>query len=361
MNRSARGRGKGPLLALLLCVALGAGEDPLEAPRALTDFAQVKTRNAVDANAKLSLLVRGFFAPPEEGGLGMTYDNSYTRTIQEGFRDRKANCFTLTAMYIACCRSLGVDARYAESQRISHWRRVGHTTRYERHLVAMMPHGPMGQARVADFLPEVTVGAHSLLPISGQRALAMFHSNRAVELMGTASPEEALAAARASVEADPAYGGGWNVQGVVQRDQGLEREAEASFRQAMTLDATDGIPCGNLELLLQSQGRKEEARALAELALETRKKNPFFHAFLAQEALEGGQWEEAERGVNQALKRLPREPEFLLLKARISLAQGRPEVALKALEQARKWAVPEDQPRWNAKMALLKASKDGTL
>jgi tetratricopeptide (TPR) repeat protein len=341
------------LFALLLCAVLGAGEDPLEAPKALTDFAQAQTRSAVDANTKLSLIVRGFFAPADQGGLGMTYDNSYTRTVHEGFRDRKANCFTLTAMYIACCRSLGVEARYAESQRISHWRRVGGTTRYERHLVAMVPQGPLGQARVADFLPELSLGAHSLLPISPQRALAMFHSNRAVELMGSAR-EEALAEARASVEADPAYGGGWNVQGVVQRDQGLEREAEASFRQAMALDPTDGIPCGNLELLLQSQGREEEARVCAALALEGRKKNPFFHAFLAQEALDEGHWEEAERSVDQALKRLPRELEFLLLKARICLAQGREKAAIKALKQAQKWAIPEDQPRWNAKLAMIK-------
>jgi len=167
--------------------------NPLEAPQELMDFASRVTSYAVDSRAKLQHLARGFFAPESEGGLGITYDNSYTRTIQEGYRDRKANCFTLTAMYIACCRNIGVEARYAESLRISHWRRVGSAIRYERHLVAMMKNGAHEEARVADFLPELTQGSHHLVPITSRRALALFHSNRAVELMNSEQLEEALA------------------------------------------------------------------------------------------------------------------------------------------------------------------------
>jgi len=346
------------LLALLLSATLVAAEDPFEAPSELTDFASRQTLAALNSRAKLHCLVKAFFAPVAEGGLGITYDNSYTRTVREGYRDRKANCFTLTAMYIACCRSIGVDAQYAESLRIRHWSRVGSTIRYEHHFVAMMGHGAFGDARVADFLPVVTRGVHNLLPVNNQRALAIFHSNRAAELVGSGRLEEALEAASTSVEADPAHGGGWNVLGVAQRELGLEKEAEASFRKAMALDTRDGIPCGNLELLLRAQGREQEAQACRDSALEIRKKDPYFNAFLAQEAFEANQWEEAESRLDKALNILPHEPEFFLLQARIHLAQGREKDAVKALEQARKWTLPADQPRWNAKLALLKGTQD---
>jgi Flp pilus assembly protein TadD len=345
------------LLSLLLAATLFAGEDPFETPQELKDFATRQTSNLVDSRGKLDHLVKGFFAPTEEGGLGMTYDNSYTRTVREGYRDRKANCFTLTAMYISCCRSVGVEAQYARSLRLSHWRRDGDVIRNERHMVAMVPEGPPGHARVADFLPEVAQGIHHLMPITDQRALALFRSNRAIELMGSARAAEALATAKASVEGDPLHGGGWNVLGVLQRELGLVKEAEASFRRAMAMDAADGIPCGNLEILLRAQGRDREAQACREMALESRKRDPYFNAFLAQEALAESRWKEAEKRVAMALEILPHEPEFFLLQARINLAQGQARAAVKALEQARKWAVPDDQPRWNAKLTLLKGSQ----
>lgn len=343
------------IFALLFTAGLMANEDPFETPPALLDFALRKTDHIVGQQAKLVWLVQAFFAPVDEGGLGISYDNSYTRTVQEGYRDRKANCFTLTAMYIECCRRIGVDARYAESLRVSHWRRVGGTIRHERHIVAMLGHSVTGETRVADFLPTVTRGGlHKLVPVTHQRALSLFYSNRAAELMDAVRSEDALQAARRSVEVDPTHSTGWNVLGVVQRWQGAEVEAEASFRKAMAVNPTDGHPYGNLEDLLRTQGRVEEAAACRESAMEIRKKDPYFNAFLAQEALDSGQLEEADRRVRMALRVLPREPEFYLLKARISLAEGQEKAALKALETARKWTIPADWPRWDAKLALLK-------
>lgn len=339
---------------LLISMTLAAMEDPLEAPEELKAFAQQQTRATSDARAKLGRLVKAFFAPVEEGGLGMTYDNSYTRTVREGYRDRKANCFTMTAMYIACGQVIGVNAQFAESLRISHWRRAGATILYERHFVAVMGFESIGTARVADFLPEVRQGAQSLLLVPRRQALAMFHSNRAVELLNASRLEEALATARASVEVDPSHGGGWNVLGVVQQELGRVKEAEASFTKAMSLNTRDGIPCGNLENLLLTQGREQEAQVVRNRAMAARRKNPYFNAFLAQEALAAAQWDEAERRMKVALDILPHEPEFLLLLARICLAQGREKAAVKALELARKWAIPQDQPRWDAKLALLK-------
>jgi Tfp pilus assembly protein PilF len=340
---------------LLLAAFLVGGEDPFEAPPELLTFARRQTINSFDSRIKLDSIAKSFFAPVEEGGLGMVYDNSYTRTVREGYQDRRANCFTLTAMYIACCRAVGVEAHYAESLRISHWRRVGNTIRYERHFVALMGYGTLSTSRVADFLPEVSQGAHNLVMVTQERALAIFHSNRAIELLNAGQTEAALAAARTSVKVDPTHGGGWNILGVVQRDQGMDQAAEASFRQAMALDSKDGIPCGNLELLLRAQGRDQEAADCREQAMNIRKKDPYFNAFLAGEALEACHWEEAEKRVKAALSILPHEPEFFLLQARINLAQGQQKAAVKSLEQAQKWAIPEDQPRWNAKLALLKS------
>ena len=83
---------------LLVAALLAAGEDPFEAPPGLKEFSRQHTLNHQSVSGKVGALLRAFFAPPEEGGLGITYDNAYTRTPIEAWRDRKANCLTLTAL-----------------------------------------------------------------------------------------------------------------------------------------------------------------------------------------------------------------------------------------------------------------------
>jgi len=346
------------MLPLLLCAALlGAGEDPFEAPPDLQTFVRRHTIGHQGVTGKVSALLKAFFAPPEEGGLGITYDNAYTRTPKEAWRDRKANCLTLTALYVTACKTIGLDARYGESLRISRWRRVGSTVRYERHVVAVVPTGTIGQDLVADFLPEVRRESQLIAFLEPKRVLALFHSNRAVELLADARSDEALKSAHQSIEVDPNLGVGWNILGVVQRNQGLEAEAEQSFLRAIQADPKDGAPCGNLENLLRAQGRESEAHAYREKGLEVRKRDPFFNAFLAEEAFLESQWEEAGKRIKQAIRLLPHEPDFYLIQARISLAQGQKKDAIKSLEKARKWAMPEMQARFDTKLALLKGEK----
>lgn len=342
------------LLALSL---LSAGEDPLEAPPELALFARQHTIGQQGVRAKVAALLKAFFALPEEGGLGITYDNAYTRTPTEAWRDRKANCLSLTALYVEACRSIGLEARYGESLRISRWRRVGTTVRYERHVVAVVPAGTIGQELVADFLPEIRRDFQLIAQLEPKRVTALFHSNRAVELLAEEHKDEALKSAHRSIEVDPALGVGWNILGVVQRAQGLDEEAEASFRKALDVDPRDGAPCGNLENLLRAQGRVAEAQVFRDRGLEIRKRDPFFNAFLAEEALDDNDLEEAESRIKQAIKLLNREPEFFLIQARICLARGETKDAIKALEKARKWSLPEAQARFDSKLALLKSLK----
>ncbi len=342
---------------LLSTLLLSAGEDPFEAPKELQVFARQHTLSQMSVTAKVGALLRAFFSAPEDGGLGITYDNTYTRTPIETWRDRKANCLSLTALCVAACRSLGLEARYGESLRISRWRRVGTTIRYERHIVAVVPTGAIGQEIVADFLPEVRRNPQLVVPLEPRRVLALYYSNRAVELLDEGNQDEARLAALRSIQVDPKLGVGWNIQGVVQRAQGQDAEAERSFLRAIEADPRDGAPCGNLENLLKAQGRDSEAQVYRDRGLEVRKKDPFFNAFLAEEALADSHFEEADKRIKQAIRLLPQDPDFHLIHARVCLARGKPKEAIKALEQARKWALPEMQARLDSKLALLKGDK----
>ncbi|HJU84008.1 MAG TPA: tetratricopeptide repeat protein [Holophagaceae bacterium] len=357
-------------LVPLFCAALGLAQapgdkvastplpvaetGPFALPQEVKEFVQHTTLSQYSTQAKLRALMEAVFRSPEEGGLGMTYDNSRTRTVAEVWRDRKANCLSLTAFYVASCRAVGIPALYADSVGVNRWSRKGSLICFERHVVAVVPMPPVDNL-VADFVPQLQRGVHHLDLLPENRVLALFHSNRAVELLQEHDPTAALEEAKCSLKVDEKSGVGWNILGVVQRDLGLETDAEASFLKALDLDAKDGAACGNLETLMQDTNRPELAAHYRDLGMKLRAKDPYFHAFLALEAYHGGNMESARDEVKAAIKLLPYEPDFYVLLAQLQVAKGEKDDAIKTLERAKRWSIPAERQRLDSKLALLQS------
>ena len=335
--------------------ALGGIQDPLASNPEIQQFARKATGLQLTNKGKLQALLSAIFRSEAEGGLGMVYDNGYTRTVEEVWRDRKANCLSLTAFYIAACDSVGIRAQYAEALNTNRWRRVGSVVRYERHVVALVPL-PSVEDVVADVLPQLRrrMGVYHVSPLPVERVRALFFANRAVELLGEGDSEAALEQANIAVRTDPVMSVGWNILGVVVKSKGQREEAERAFRRALQCDGRDSSAIGNMEALLREQGRLEEAVRYRVLGEDVRKKDPFFHGFLAEEALEKGDFAEAQRRIKMALKLLPRESEFFLTQARLNIMLGKPEAAVKDLEEAQRWAVPAERERYDGKLAAIK-------
>ena len=346
-----------PVVVFLAGPLLWGQEDPLTAPPELQAFARRMAMAAPSNRGKLQAILAGIFRPVEDGGLGMVYDNSRTRTVTEVWQERKANCISLTALYVSACRSVGLETHYAEPLNTNRWRRVGSVIRFERHVVALAPLPPLEDA-VADFLPQLRrrVGSYLVTPLSESRFRALFFSNKAVESLEQGLLDLALEESRHSVQVDPTSAVGWNIQGVVRKELGQMDEAERCFRKAIALDPKDGTSVGNMEMLARSQDRLEEAARFRKLGLELRKKDPYFHAFLAGEAITAGKWEEALQEIRAAIKLQPYDPEFFLLQARVQLQQGEIGAATRSLEQARRWALPGERERFDSKLAAIKRS-----
>ncbi len=342
---------------LLLGTVLFGQEDPLASSPEIQAWARRTTMHYQGSKQKLQGLLDAIFYPVSEGGvgLGMVYDNSRTRTVDEVWKERRANCLSLTAFFVAACKAAGVEARYAEPMNTNRWRRSGNLVRLERHVVTLAPMPPLDDA-VADFLPQLRkrMGSYIVTIMSEARFRALYHSNRAVELLDQGMKEEALAQAKQAVKADPTSAVGWNVQGVVNQALGHREETEACYRRAIALDPKDGTPVGNMELLCRSQGRFDEALTFRSLGTELRKKDPYYHSFLAEEAMDLGNWDLAQKEIKAALKIQPYEPDFHVVLARIHLERGQVEAAVKSLEEARRWAIPEERGRFDTKLAAIK-------
>lgn len=349
--------------AAFLSLALGAQtpagvsavQDPLDPPEELQAFARKVTFTAQGNPSKLQALLEAFFRPAENGGLGIVYDNSHTRTLREVWKDRQANCLGLTSLYVAACRAIGVEVHYAEPMNTSHWKRNGDVIRYERHIVALASLPP-AEDLVADFLPRLQhkQGRYVVSFLGEQRVRALWASNRAVECLESGNLAAAEAFANQSLAFDPSCSTGWNTLGVLKGFQQDQAAAERCYRKALSLDPTDGTSVGNLETVLRADGRWEEAMHYRRLGLELRKRDPYFQSFLASESLAEGKPDEALKHIRNAIKYQPFDPEFHLLEARIRLELGKTDDAARSLELARKWANPRDRERFDTKLAALK-------
>lgn len=332
-------------------------EAPLSAPPELLPLMRRATGREMSTRGKLQRILDVIFRSEHDGGLGITYDNSHTRTVSEVLKDHKANCISLTALYVAACNQVGIPAHFAEPLNLNHWTRDGRIIRMERHVVALVPMFPMGDL-VADFLPQLRQrqGLYIVQTLSKERTQALFHSNRAVEYLIEGRGAEALLQAETAVKADPTSSVSWNIHGVVLKNTGQLEQAEADYLKALSQDPKDTAAIGNMEALLRETNRSAEAVRYHQLGLELRKKDPYFQAFLAEEAMDAEQWEEAAKHVAAAIKLQPYESSFYLLKARLELMDGKPQKALAALELARRWALPAERERYDSKIAMLKKS-----
>jgi len=335
-------------------------EDPFYLPPDAREFVHKTMSLPQSTQMKLQALLRAIFRPKDAGGMGVVYDNSRTRTVSEVWTEGRANCLSLTAFFVMACRSVGMREDYAEALNTNHWRKVGGLVRYERHVVALSP--MIGGDLIADFAPDLRkrVGTYVVAILPEARFRALFYSNRAVEALIAGDLAEARAKAGQSLEADPKSSVGLNILGVVQAYQGDVAGAEASYRKAMALDPRDGAPLGNLEVLLRDLGRTEEAQVYRERGESVRRKDPYYHAYLAEEALGTGDLAEAASRVRAALQILPKDPDFLLLQARVRLAAGDMEGAMKGIEEARKAADPRERARYDSKLEAIQEMKDGT-
>ncbi|MBS1767138.1 MAG: tetratricopeptide repeat protein [Acidobacteria bacterium] len=332
---------------------LAAGDtDILSAPKEFRSFVIEASGRFNSPIAKARAVADAFFLDPKYGGLGLTYDNSRTRTVAEVWRDRKANCISMTATYVAACRIMGVPAGFAEAPSISLWVRHGDFVFNERHMVASIQANPLNTV-VADFGGLPNYGMLRIRTISEARFRSLFLSNRAVEELQAGNSAASLDAARMAIEIDPENGSGWNILGVIQQRSGDPVAAEASFRHALLVDDENGAACGNLEALAAAEGRVDEAAKFRKMGLKLRERDPYFHAFLAREAMAKGRNEDAVSEIHRAIRLQRMEPDFYLILAQAEVNKGERGSAVKAIKKAIYWSLPDQKKRLESKLSLL--------
>ena|GEM_PF-428105 len=318
------------------------GDDPFWVPREMSDFARRRAMLSYTERSKAEELLKALVQPPELGGMGITYSSDRTRTINEVWTDRKANCISLTMAYVMLAKQLGIRAMFAESFDVYNWSRVAGLIIREKHMVAVIMRDGKDDL-VADFLPTTRprFGTYFVDVIFDNHAKSLYYSNRAVEALLEDNKAEARKWVELSIGVDNMSPPAWNIFGVIEKTEGNIAGAVRAYKIAIANNSKNVAAISNLAALYRDEGFYSEYAKLRAMENRLRKEDPYYHAFLATEALDEQDIKNALKSIQKAIKIHPRDPDFYITLCQVYMAQGKNAEAIGALAKAREYTAEE--------------------
>jgi len=247
---------------------------------------------------QLSSLSRLLLHP---GLLGIEYDARRTGTAAETFRDRVGNCMSLSVLFVAMARELGMEARFQQVELVPQWDMEDDVLFAARHVNVYGRLRGYG-AYIMDFYPypDEPRGRSKLL--SDDQAIGQFYNNLGAGRLADGDYAAAWVYFRAAIRAAPRWSDTWSNLGLLYQRVSDNGSAEAMLRYAIALDPDNASAINNLAVQLHRQGRDAEAQEwLAEIQ-QVRERNPYYHYALAQRAEAGGDYRRALSHIERAMR-----------------------------------------------------------
>jgi Flp pilus assembly protein TadD len=382
------------LLALTACAAVGPAEPPIYADdrarllagqailgdRVLPEIEDVDILAVddamgrfLDAHVDLSTrlperLDQLLDAVVEDKTFGLNYDG-HTRTARGTFHNRNGNCLAFTNMFVALARSVGLDARFQEVDIPPLWDRQGDTVILNRHVNVNVQNvvdgGVLGMqtmwgrrnehGRVIDFnITDFRTFFRTRLR-SDERAFAHYYSNLGAEALRDGDSPRALAYLRRALDLEPRFSAAWTNLGVLYSRDGAVEEAALAYRLALHYDDENVTAKSNLARTLAAAGSELEAQRLQTEVENYRRKSPYFRYHAAREAIGRGDFEQARRDLEYAVRKQPREERFHFALSLVQERLGNDSAAQRALKRAQGLAEdPQQSQRYAYKLRMLR-------
>lgn len=271
-----------------------------------------------------------------EDELHIGYDASATRTASETFYARGGNCLSLTSLFVAAARHVGLDAYFLTVDVESTWDIQGMTMIRYQHIVASGRLSP-SKNYVVDFLPDFAIDELNNKGITDQKALSLYFNNLGAEHLVEGKNKQARALLGKALELDMGSSDVWNNMGIAMNRAGNYQLAEYSFRTSVLLNQKNYSALSNLARFYTQADRPQSTQDFNKRVQRYRNKNPYFHFFLAKLNFKVGNNEEAKLLVENAIKLKKDEPKFYQKMAKIYEAANQEAMKEKYLQLAEKY------------------------
>ncbi|WP_028920278.1 transglutaminase domain-containing protein [Pseudoxanthomonas suwonensis] len=266
---------------------------------------------------KLDLLAAYVFG---DDGLALDYDNDYTRTVSEVYRDRKANCLSFTLLFVALAREAGLDAQVQEVGEVLAWYQDEGVIYNANHVNVGVRTG--AQWQVVDVDTNILAARNRPFGVDDRRAMAHFHNNRGAELMADGDLASAHLALRAALQDDPEFVPAWNNYGVLLLRMGDPQGAEHAYLTGLRHKREHAATLSNLVSLYRRTGDERQQRRYEWRLDRVQRTDPFHQFMLALECEHNANYECAITRYRRAIALQGEEHQFHFGLARVYFLSG---------------------------------------
>ena len=273
----------------------------------MREFVQLYTGDIRHPRQRLLVLHRAISG---SATLGIDYDPVAGGTASQVFHRGTANCLSYASLFVALAREAGLDAGYQWLDVRPQWTRQGERVMVRMHVNALVEIGRMSQFMV-DIDPLESRDIAGSRRLSDDDASALYHSNIAMQALAANDLEQAWLQAVRALQLSPAMAHLWINLGAIYRVAGQYRGAENSYQHALLLDPLERSAMNNLAVLYNIEGRHEEHAYWERRVARYREDNPYYHAWLGEQAYETGDWRLAVGYYERALALAPGDSRLL--------------------------------------------------
>jgi len=265
--------------------------------------------------------------------LDFNYDPQITLTAEEAFRQRRGNCLSFSALFVAMARDAGMEARFQEVIIPPKWSAVNDTVLVSKHVNAVVT--DRGRSYTLDVSRRKTSPNEVIRPLSDREAKAQYYNNLGADALVRENLRLAYANFVTALQIQPGLAYIWSNLGVVLRRNGQTADAIFAYRTALQYDANHAVALNNLHTIYTEEGDVEAAAELARRVERNRRRNPYYLLYLAEVANEEQRWSDAIELLDKAIRIDANEYRFHYALAQAQYHAGLLEVARASLNRAR--------------------------
>jgi tetratricopeptide (TPR) repeat protein len=264
-----------------------------------------------------------------------------TLTADAAFRQRRGNCLSFSAMFVALARDAGLDAHFQEVIVPPNWSAINDTVLVSKHVNAVV--SEYGRTYTLDVSRRKTSPNEVTRPLSDREARAQYFNNLGADALVREDLGLAYANFARALAIEPGLAYIWSNVGVVLRRNEQTADAIFAYRTALRYDPDHAVALNNLHSIYTEEGNFEAAAELARRVEHNRRKNPYYLLYLAEVATEEQRWSDAIELLGKAIRIDDGEYRFYYALAQAQYHAGLVDVARASLQRARALA-PADLP-----------------
>jgi tetratricopeptide (TPR) repeat protein len=225
---------------------------------------QEKLTHNFTAYQKAKILLKHLF---NDENIALSYQGNANVTARQAYHNKVANCISLTIMAYALAKEAGMNVSFRDVEIPEYWVRNGQYNLLTGHVNLLVKENTEVRRRLVwgekemriDFDPFVAKKTFPSRNITKQTLLAMFYNNKGAEEMVNDNYPLAYRYLKKATQTDNQFTSAWGNLGILYKLNDHNEMAEHTYRHAIRLKSNNLTSLGNLALLLNKQGRINEA------------------------------------------------------------------------------------------------------